>query len=111
LGGLIVLSNEKFLVKESEASIARPFKVCIFENSQSITMNFLAHIFLSGDDELLKIGNFMADGIRGNSTNTSLCPYKKAFVCIALSILTRMRIPYLEKVHKDFTLNTITMLE
>lgn len=29
-------------------------------------MNFLAHIFLSGDDELLKIGNFMADGIRGN---------------------------------------------
>lgn len=29
-------------------------------------MNFLAHIFLSGDDELIKIGNFMADGIRGN---------------------------------------------
>lgn len=29
-------------------------------------MNFLAHIFLSGDDDLLKIGNFMADGIRGN---------------------------------------------
>lgn len=29
-------------------------------------MNFLAHIFLSGDDDLLRIGNFMADGIRGN---------------------------------------------
>lgn len=29
-------------------------------------MNFLAHIFLSGNDDLLKIGNFMADGIRGN---------------------------------------------
>ena len=28
-------------------------------------MNFLAHIFLSGDDELLTIGNFIADGIRG----------------------------------------------
>ena len=28
-------------------------------------MNFLAHIYLSGDDPLLKIGNFMADGIRG----------------------------------------------
>ncbi|MEC5166591.1 acyl carrier protein phosphodiesterase [Flavobacterium sp. PL11] len=28
-------------------------------------MNFLAHIYLSGDNELLKIGNFMADGIRG----------------------------------------------
>ncbi len=29
-------------------------------------MNFLAHIFLSNDDDLIKIGNFMADGIRGN---------------------------------------------
>jgi acyl carrier protein phosphodiesterase len=29
-------------------------------------MNFLAHIYLSGNNELLKIGNFMADGIRGN---------------------------------------------
>lgn len=28
-------------------------------------MNFLAHIYLSGDNDLLKIGNFMADGIRG----------------------------------------------
>ncbi|MEQ3661371.1 MAG: acyl carrier protein phosphodiesterase [Flavobacterium sp.] len=30
-------------------------------------MNFLAHIYLSGDDDLIKIGNFMADGIRGNN--------------------------------------------
>lgn len=30
-------------------------------------MNFLAHIYLSGDNDLLKIGNFMADSIRGNS--------------------------------------------
>lgn len=28
-------------------------------------MNFLAHIYLSGDHDLIKIGNFMADGIRG----------------------------------------------
>jgi acyl carrier protein phosphodiesterase len=28
-------------------------------------MNFLAHIYLSGDNEFIKIGNFMADGIRG----------------------------------------------
>jgi acyl carrier protein phosphodiesterase len=26
-------------------------------------MNFLAHIYLSGDNDLIKIGNFMADGI------------------------------------------------
>ncbi|MAZ27091.1 MAG: ACP phosphodiesterase [Cytophagaceae bacterium] len=29
-------------------------------------MNFLAHIYLSGDDDLIKLGNFMADGIKGN---------------------------------------------
>ncbi|WPY99684.1 ACP phosphodiesterase [Christiangramia sp. OXR-203] len=28
-------------------------------------MNFLAHIYLSGDDDLVKIGNFMADSIKG----------------------------------------------
>ncbi|HLN94494.1 MAG TPA: ACP phosphodiesterase [Flavobacterium sp.] len=28
-------------------------------------MNFLAHIYLSGDNELVQIGNLMADGIRG----------------------------------------------
>ena len=30
-------------------------------------MNFLAHIYLSEDNDLLKIGNFMADSIRGHS--------------------------------------------
>lgn len=28
-------------------------------------MNYLAHIYLSGDNELVTIGNFMADGIKG----------------------------------------------
>ncbi|RXJ45609.1 acyl carrier protein phosphodiesterase [Gelidibacter gilvus] len=28
-------------------------------------MNFLAHIYLSGDNELIAIGNFMADSIKG----------------------------------------------
>lgn len=28
-------------------------------------MNFLAHIYLSGENDHIKIGNFMADGIRG----------------------------------------------
>ena len=28
-------------------------------------MNFLAHIYLSGSNDYVKIGNFMADGIRG----------------------------------------------
>ena len=29
-------------------------------------MNYLAHIYLSGDNDLIKIGNFMADGIKGH---------------------------------------------
>ena len=29
-------------------------------------MNFLAHIYLSGNNELITIGNFAADGIRGH---------------------------------------------
>lgn len=29
-------------------------------------MNFLAHIYLSGDDKDVTIGNFIADGIKGN---------------------------------------------
>jgi acyl carrier protein phosphodiesterase len=33
-------------------------------------MNFLAHIYLSGDNDLVKIGNFMADGIRGKHFKT-----------------------------------------
>src|SRR5690606_11540286 len=30
-------------------------------------MNFLAHIYLSGDNEPITIGNFMADGIKGKT--------------------------------------------
>lgn len=30
-------------------------------------MNFLAHLYLSGDNDLMKIGNFMADGIHGKN--------------------------------------------
>lgn len=29
-------------------------------------MNFLAHIYLSGDNKMIAIGNFVADAIRGN---------------------------------------------
>lgn len=30
-------------------------------------MNFLAHVYLSGENDLIKIGNFMADGIHGKN--------------------------------------------
>lgn len=32
-------------------------------------MNFLAHLFLSGDNERVKIGNFIADFVKGNKLN------------------------------------------
>ena len=41
-------------------------KLCIFETTQLKIMNFLAHIYLSGNNDSVKIGNFMADSIRGN---------------------------------------------
>ena len=30
-------------------------------------MNYLAHIYLSGDDDLVTIGNFIADGVKGKA--------------------------------------------
>jgi len=36
-------------------------------------MNFLAHIYLSGDNEGLIIGNFMADGIKGKKYKKYPC--------------------------------------
>ncbi|MBD0832797.1 acyl carrier protein phosphodiesterase [Aestuariibaculum sediminum] len=33
-------------------------------------MNYLAHIYLSGENELVTIGNFIADGIKGKSYKT-----------------------------------------
>lgn len=33
-------------------------------------MNFLAHIYLSGDNDFIKIGNFMADSLHGRKPET-----------------------------------------
>ena len=38
----------------------------IFTKRTKNTMNYLAHVYLSGNHNLLKIGNFMADSIKGN---------------------------------------------
>jgi acyl carrier protein phosphodiesterase len=43
-------------------------------------MNFLAHIYLSGDNDLLKIGNFMADSIHGNKFNNYPTEIKKGIL-------------------------------
>lgn len=62
-------------------------------------MNFLAHIYLSGDDELVKIGNFMADGIRGKD-------YKTLPLRVQKGILLHREIDTFTDVHPVFRQST-----
>ena len=55
-------------------------------------MNYLAHIYLSGDNDLITIGNFIADGIKGNS-------YKKQPTDIQTGILLHRNIDTFTDVH------------
>lgn len=43
-------------------------------------MNYLAHIYLSGTNDLLKIGNFMADSIKGNDYEKFQIEIKKGIL-------------------------------
>lgn len=56
-------------------------------------MNFLAHIYLSGDNDAITIGNFIADGIRGKS-------YKKYPKDIQIGILLHREIDTFTDAHK-----------
>jgi acyl carrier protein phosphodiesterase len=58
-------------------------------------MNFLAHIYLSGDDELTTIGNFTADGIRGSK-------YKDFPVKMQIGILLHREIDTFTDAHPIF---------
>ena len=62
-------------------------------------MNFLAHIYLSGDDKAITIGNFIADGIRGND-------YKKFPKNIQTGILLHRRIDTFTDAHKTVRQST-----
>lgn len=55
-------------------------------------MNFLAHIYLSGDNDLITIGNFMADGIKGKR-------YKKYPIEIQIGILLHREIDTFTDAH------------
>ena len=55
-------------------------------------MNYLAHIYLSGDNELITIGNFMADGIKGKK-------YKKYPKDIQIGILLHREIDTFTDAH------------
>ncbi|SDB26542.1 Acyl carrier protein phosphodiesterase [Flavobacteriaceae bacterium MAR_2010_188] len=55
-------------------------------------MNFLAHIYLSGDNDMITIGNFIADGIKGKS-------YKKFPQEIQIGILLHREIDTFTDAH------------
>ncbi|OFX42408.1 MAG: hypothetical protein A2046_13355 [Bacteroidetes bacterium GWA2_30_7] len=55
-------------------------------------MNFLAHIYLSGSNDEIKIGNFIADGVKGNS-------YQKYKPDIQTGILMHRDIDYFTDNH------------
>ncbi|WP_027124857.1 ACP phosphodiesterase [Gelidibacter mesophilus] len=62
-------------------------------------MNFLAHIYLSGDNELITIGNFMADGIKGKR-------YKSYPIDIQMGILLHREIDTFTDAHPTVRLST-----
>ena len=55
-------------------------------------MNFLAHIFLSGENELITLGNFSGDGVRGNA-------YKKFPLEVQVGILLHREIDTFTDAH------------
>ncbi len=62
-------------------------------------MNFLAHIYLSGDSEDVTIGNFIADGIRGKD-------YKKYKKEVQAGILLHRQIDTFTDAHKTVRQST-----
>jgi acyl carrier protein phosphodiesterase len=61
------MENKIFVFEKSRYSIYfYPFGF-FFLKSISANMNFLAHIFLSGNDNEIMIGNFIADYVKGKS--------------------------------------------
>ena len=62
-------------------------------------MNYLAHIYLSGDNDLVTIGNFIADGIKGKR-------YKKFSKDIQIGILLHRHIDTYTDAHKTVRLST-----
>jgi acyl carrier protein phosphodiesterase len=62
-------------------------------------MNFLAHIYLSGENELITIGNFMADGIKGKD-------YLNYSRDIQTGILLHREIDTFTDAHKTVRLST-----
>jgi acyl carrier protein phosphodiesterase len=62
-------------------------------------MNYLAHIYLSGENDLITIGNFIADGIKGKD-------YKQYPIKIQIGILLHRNIDTFTDAHKTVRKST-----
>jgi len=62
-------------------------------------MNYLAHIYLSGDNDLVTIGNFIADGIKGKK-------YKKQKKNVQIGVLLHRNIDTFTDAHKTVRKST-----
>lgn len=62
-------------------------------------MNFLAHIYLSGNNEFVTIGNFIADGIKGKD-------YKEYAIDIQTGVLLHRHIDTYTDAHKTVRRST-----
>ncbi|WP_346883280.1 acyl carrier protein phosphodiesterase [uncultured Algibacter sp.] len=62
-------------------------------------MNYLAHIYLSGENELVTIGNFIADGIKGKNYKT----YQRD---VQIGILLHRNIDTFTDAHKTVRIST-----
>lgn len=62
-------------------------------------MNYLAHIYLSGDNDLVTIGNFIADGIKGKT-------YKKRKKDVQIGVLLHRNIDTFTDAHQTFRRST-----
>ncbi len=64
-------------------------------------MNFLAHLYLAGDDEGLIIGNFIADSVKGSNYKTFPEEIKKGIVMHrAIDSFSDNNPVYLQSVHR-----------
>lgn len=67
-------------------------------------MNFLAHIYLSGSDNEIKIGNFIADDIKGSN-------YKKYPEKIAMGVIIHRAIDTFADSHHIYSLGKARLIE
>ena len=60
-------------------------------------MNYLAHVYLSGSDKDLIIGNFIADHVKGKAYLDIPRPFKRDFIGIGKLMILPIITPYLKR--------------